>query len=245
MPSALVSLVAAAAFFVLLHLGIAETRLRDGFVRMMGEGLYFGLFSAASLGSLIWLAMAYGAAAAGPYASVWGHVRAARWLGLLLVGLGFVLGVAGLLTKNPTAVGGARMLEGAWSAPALLRITRHPFLWGVVLWALAHLIFNGDVPSLIFFGAFFAVALLGTISIDRKRARLFGAHWESFAQETSDVPGAALIAGRTRLRPRALPWLKFLVGLLVFGALLHWHARLFGVSPLPPMGVNELVAARN
>ncbi|MGA7260503.1 MAG: NnrU family protein [Stellaceae bacterium] len=33
----------------------------------------------------------------------------------------------------------------------MVRVTRHPFLTGVGLWALVHLIGNGDVASLFFF----------------------------------------------------------------------------------------------
>jgi uncharacterized membrane protein len=146
--------------------------------------------------------------------------------------LGLVLGIAGLLTKNPTAVRGEGALQGGVPVPALLHITRQPFLWGVVLWSSAHLIVNGDLPSLIFFGAFFVVALLGTFTIDAKRKRMLGARWEAFARETSNLPFAALLARRTQVRLQALPWLKFVLGLLVFAAFLVVHERLFGVNPL-------------
>jgi uncharacterized membrane protein len=40
-------------------------------------------------------------------------------------------------------------------APArgIQRVTRHPFLWGVAVWAFVHLIANGDVASLMLFGS--------------------------------------------------------------------------------------------
>jgi uncharacterized membrane protein len=37
---------------------------------------------------------------------------------------------------------------------------RHPMLWGVILWAFAHLIVNGDLASLILFGGLGAWAVL-------------------------------------------------------------------------------------
>jgi uncharacterized membrane protein len=46
----------------------------------------------------------------------------------------------------------------------------HPFLTGVGLWALVHLIGNGDVASLVFFATWAIVALAGTVSIDEKLA---------------------------------------------------------------------------
>jgi uncharacterized membrane protein len=42
----------------------------------------------------------------------------------------------------------------------------------VGLWALVHLIDNGDVVSLVFFVTWAIVALAGTVSIDTKRRRL-------------------------------------------------------------------------
>jgi uncharacterized membrane protein len=69
------------------------------------------------------------------------------------------------------------------------------------LWAVLHLIANGDVASFIFFGAFAVTALAGTVSIDAKRRRALGPAWQSFAAQTSIVPFAAIAAGRTRFDP--------------------------------------------
>src|SRR6201993_4566629 len=105
-----------------------------------------------------------------------------------------LLVVIGLTTPNPTSIA----QEGRVGQPpqGIVRITRHPFLTGVGLWALVHLIGNGDVASLVFFATWAIVALAGTVSIDRKRQRLLGAAWEPFAAQTSIVPFAAIAAGR-------------------------------------------------
>jgi uncharacterized membrane protein len=86
----------------------------------------------------------------------------------------------------------------------MVRVTRHPFLTGVGLWALVHLVANGDVASFIFFGALGFVALAGTVSIDTKRRRAFGPAWESFAAQTSIISFAAIAAGRTHFNPREI-----------------------------------------
>jgi uncharacterized membrane protein len=150
-----------------------------------------------------------------------------------VVALAFVLGLQGLLIRNPTAVQqeGAIGREGA--VHGVLRITRHPFLWGVVLWSGFHLLTNGDLASVIFFGTFFVVALLGTFSIDAKLRRRLGAAWDAFAAKTSNVPFAAAIAGRNPLNiGESLGW-RFWLALLIFVALLFAHSHLFGVSPFP------------
>jgi uncharacterized membrane protein len=60
-----------------------------------------------------------------------------------------LLVVIGLTTPNPTAFA----QEGRVGQPpqGIVRVTRHPFLTGVGLWALVHRIGNGDVASLVFF----------------------------------------------------------------------------------------------
>src|SRR5437764_10564289 len=98
-----------------------------------------------------------------------------------------LLVVIGLTTPNPTAIAQENRL--AQPPQGIVRVTRHPFLTGVGLWALVHLIGNGDVASLVFFAVWAVVALAGTVSIDRKRRRLLGAAaWEPFAAQTSIVP---------------------------------------------------------
>ena len=61
----MLNLIAAAAFFVLLHLLVSGTRLRGALVGAIGEGPYMGLFSLASVGALAWLIVAFAAARGG------------------------------------------------------------------------------------------------------------------------------------------------------------------------------------
>src|SRR5262249_31595264 len=64
-----------------------------------------------------------------------------------------------------------------------------------------HLIVNGDLASLILFGSLLVLALGGTAAIDAKRRRSFGEQWMQFAAVTSNVPFAAIVAGKNRLGP--------------------------------------------
>ena len=84
--------------------------------------------------------------------------------------------VAKRATSAPPAkvTGGERLLEGDDPATGILRITRHPFLWGGLIWAVTHFIANGDLASLVLFGGFVVLTIAGPISIDRKRARKLG-----------------------------------------------------------------------
>ncbi|MBF8254458.1 MAG: NnrU protein, partial [Deltaproteobacteria bacterium] len=93
--------------------------------------------------------------------------------------------------------------------------------------------FNGDLGSVIFFGTFLVLALLGPASIDRKRKRIYGADWDRFAAVTSNVPFLAIAQGRNSLMIGELGWWRIILVVAVYGFFLHMHQVLFGVSPLP------------
>lgn len=227
------NLIAAAAFFVLIHLLVAGTRVRDAITGRIGENAYMGLFSLASIGGLVWLIMAYGQARGMAWnVAYWGVTPAARHLQIVLQLIALLLLVPGITTPNPTSV----RQEGALDKPnvvsGMVRISRHPFLWGVAIWALGHLLVNGDRASLILFGAMLALAVFGTSSIDAKRKRKLGESWDAFAAQTSNVPFAAIVAGRQSLKLGEIGWWRIALAVVVWAALLMGHAHLFGVSAL-------------
>ncbi len=222
-------LVLSALFFVVLHLGVAGTRLRDVAVRRLGAGGYAAGFSAASLAGLVWLVNAYKGA---PYLETWGALEWWKPFAIALMLPAFLLAVVGLTTPNPTAVAQEGRLAEA--PVGIVRITRHPFLVGVGLWAVVHLVGNGDLASAVLFGALAIVCVAGTVSIDAKRRRLLGAErWEPFAAQTSIVPFAALVQGRTTLDPRQLATWQLGAAVLAYALMLGGHAHLVGVSPFP------------
>ena len=226
----MISLVLAAAFFVGIHVFISGTKLRDTLVAQLGAQGFQGFFSLLSLVGLVWLGIAYGRA---PSIVLWGKALAFRPAAMVLVLLAFVFAGVGLTTTSPTAVGGEAQLDQAEAARGILRITRHPFLWGVALWALTHLILNGDAASLVLFGSLLLLALVGPPSIDAKRQRLFGSKWARFAAVTSNVPFVAIVQGRNVLKLGELGLWRIGVGLAAYVALLLSHHWLFGVSAFP------------
>jgi uncharacterized membrane protein len=221
------SLILAALFFIGIHLGISGTRLRDRTIAALGPGGYSAAFSIASVAGLVWLILAYRWA---PYLPTWGLLLWWRPIAILLMLPATLLVVIGLVTPNPTAVAQEKRL--AEPPTGILRITRHPFLTGVSLWALVHLIGNGDVASLVFFAAFAIVGLAGTVSIDAKRLRLAGAAWPAFAAATSIVPFAAIAAGRNRFRPGEIGAWRWIAGLVVYALLLGGHGPIIGIPLL-------------
>jgi uncharacterized membrane protein len=232
------SLFVAACFFVGIHLFVSGTGLRDRLVARLGERVYLVLFSIASGIGLIWLIRAWLRATRGtvvaPPETLQLWLLPVSWRPILavVVGIAFLFVVVGLTTPSPTAAGGEGRLASPDPATGILRITRHPFLIGVGIWAVVHLIANGDTASLVFFGAFLILAVTGPVSIDRKRARKHGESWTSFARMTSIVPFAAIASGRNRLVLSEVGLWRPLAAIAIFACILAFHARIFGVAAL-------------
>jgi len=224
------SLIAACAFFLLIHLGVSGTRVRDRLVARLGEGPYRGAFSLASLAGIVWLTYAYRRA---PTVELWGLLLGLRPAASVVVFVGVLLVVLGLSSPNPTSVGMEGTLgRGSDAARGITRITRHPFLWGIALWALAHAVVNGDFASLALFGSLLLLSLAGTASIDAKLRRQRGDQWQQFAARTSAVPFAAIVAGRNQLGPalREIGIVRPLIAVGVYIAIFMLHGRF--IAPL-------------
>jgi uncharacterized membrane protein len=222
----MLDLIAASAFFLLIHFGVSGTKLRDALTARLGAGPYRGAFALASVVGLVWMIYAYRHA---PTVALWGPLLGLRPVVYLIVFIAFLFAVIGLATPSPTGVGmEAKLALGPDIVHGMVRITRHPFLWGVALWALMHLTVNGDLASLILFGSLLVLALGGTASIDAKRRRNFGEQWARFAHVTSDIPFAAIIGGRNRLWP-ALAEIGFwrpLAAIIAYAVAFYLHGRL-------------------
>lgn len=222
----MLNLIVASAYFLLIHFGVSGTRLRDGLVARLGAGPYRGAFALASLIGLVWMSYAFRHA---PAVELWGLLLGFRPAASVLVFIAFLFVVIGITTPSPTRVGmESKVGQGPEAARGMVRITRHPFLWGVALWALVHLVVNGDLASLILFGSLFVLAVGGTFSIDAKRRRSFGEQWTRFANVTSDFPFAAIAAGRNRLGLALVEigvW-RPVVATLVYVAAFYLHGRL-------------------
>jgi uncharacterized membrane protein len=230
----MLSLIAAALFFILLHLLVSGTRLRDVLIARIGQGPYMGLFVLASFAGLGWLGYAYAMARGETWnAAYWGVTPATRHIQIALQLLAFLLIVPGLMTPNPTSVRQEGALERPDVIKGMLRITRHPFLWGVAIWALGHLLVNGERASIILFGAMLILAIYGTASIDAKRKRALGAAWDGFAAQTSNVPFGAILSGRQKLSLGEIGVVKVVVAVAVWAALLFGHPYAFGVAAMP------------
>lgn len=222
--------------FVLLHIGVSSTGLRARIVRLIGEGPYRGLFSLASLALLAWMIHSYNGMRADPFdplnASLWQPPDWLHWPAVVLAFLGVWLAAAGVLTPGPTLAGfEKRALEAEEPARGVLRITRHPFLWGAALWAAGHLLANGERFAVMLFGALGVMVIFGARSIDRKGRARSGEAWDRFEEATSNLPFAAIAQGRNRLALGEIGW-RGLAGLAIAVIVILAHQFAFGVMVL-------------
>jgi uncharacterized membrane protein len=211
------------ALFVATHLGLSHDPIRSGLVAKIGEWPFRGLYSLISFLTL------------GPVAVLWWqnrHLGAILWelpfwteriVAAVLVFCGLFLLFQLLAAPSP-----AGMMPAKNEARGVLRITRHPMNMGLALWGLAHLLANGTVGDVAFFGCFVVVGVLGPYHQDSRLKRSKGESYVDFCRETSVLPFAAILGGRNRLAIDELSFPLAFISIAVFVALLVFHSRFFG-----------------
>lgn len=217
--------------FLALHMIPAIPALRGRIIARIGRRAYLIIYSLVSLLALAWL---IAATLQLDYIPLWDAAPWQAHVTLTLMPIAFILLFAGLFSPNPLSI---TMRGGGTRPGAVTTITRHPVLWGFALWAASHILPNGDVRSVLLFGALLAFALLGMLTADRRAHRRLGDDWGPIAATTSVVPFAAVLAGRTRLRwDWPLTAALLLSVALTATLLLGVHAALFSVDPLALAG---------
>jgi uncharacterized membrane protein len=174
---------------------------RAALIARVGEGPYKGLYAALSIAGFVLIAVGFGRYRAAGYIPVWDPPVWTRHLALLLVWPAFIMVVA------------------AYVPGRIKQTLKHPMLAGVKLWAVAHLLANGDLGSILLFGAILIWAILARISVKRR-------------DEVRDHGGPATFPAGPRndliaIAVGTVIWLAFLFQL---------HTWLIGVPVLPRVG---------
>jgi len=225
MDSNLILLIIAVSLFVGGH-ELLSHPLRAPLVARIGEKGFLGVYAVVALGSLLWAGELWKAIPPDRLWLVpgWAYAAAAA-----LMLLAFVLFVGSVAAPNP-ALMGAPAPSGA-KPRGVQGITRHPMMWAFALWAMVHMIMSADSRTLVLAGGILVLALLGSAMQDRKKAAAIPGYAAHIAA-TSFVPFARLLSGRA---PLASAWpgaAAFIVGLVLWAAMLHFHVQIIGVSPL-------------
>ena len=184
---------------IVLFLGIHLIRvvapgLRTSMIASLGESGWKIAYSVASIVTLVILI--YGFGQARDMTPIWSPPFWMSHITILLMLFAMICLVASLLPAGHIAVR-----------------TKHPMVLSVKIWALAHLLSNGDGVAILLFAAFLAWGVILRISLKRRER-----------------------AGEITLRPfvsAKYDLYAIIIGVIVW-ALIIWklHAWIIGVSPL-------------
>ena len=190
------ALMVAVTVFVGGHFFLSSVAVRGPVIKALGVNGFRLAYSALALGGLAWTIVAYSAA---PHNPLWADSPGLRHLPLLVMPFACILLVCGLTTQNVTMLAGEKYLEGPRPLWGIVTVTRHPFLWGTGLWAVAHFLANGDEASVILFGGMAILSFGGMAHIDMRRRAAPSFHLPC-------PPGRFYRLGRrNRLAVQALP----------------------------------------
>ncbi len=167
----------------------ATPGLRQRIIDQVGADPYKGLFSLAIVASIVLMVIGW---RSGPASIIYAPPVWGRSAALVLMFVALVLLAASGVPTN------------------IKRALRHPQLTSVCVWAIAHLLANGDSHSVVLFGGIGAWALVSMLAINRRE------------QDWQPPP---TVSATAEIKP-------IVGGLVVYVVLLFAHQYLFGVSPL-------------
>ena len=136
--------------FLAPHVLTAYRTERQRVVDRLGEGPYKIVYSLISAVGIVLIAYGFGVYRSTGWIDVWYPPAWTRHVAAALVWPAIICIVA------------------AYSPGRIKIALKHPFLVGIKLWAVAHLIANGDLGSIILFGAILAWAVFDRISLKRR-----------------------------------------------------------------------------
>ena len=165
MVGSLDALFTATVLFVGGHFLLSSMPIRLVLIQRLGETRFLAGYSIAMLVVFAWMILAYSRAPADP---LWQTPGALLWLPAVAMPAALFLIVCGLTTPSPTIAGAAPAQTGRDLTRGIIRITRHPFLNGMSLWAAAHLIVNGDTRAVILFAGILILSVYGMFRIDKR-----------------------------------------------------------------------------
>ena len=221
-------LIASCIAFLALHMGISSTPLRGMLSNILGQRGYLAFYSLLAIASLSAMIYYYGSLEHTQY--VWLPNPISYKITKVIVLFAIVLLVMGTMIKNPTAV----MMEAAINqeVAGILKITRHPTQWAILLFSIGHLIANGDMASIWFFGTLAVMSGVGMLAMDNRKKANQDERWLAFYASTSTLPFAALLSGKTKLKLSELNWIAAGIGVALYGSAYWLHDMVSGGTSL-------------
>ena len=222
---ALAMLILMSVLFAVTHIGMSHDPLRARLVEQIGPKGFQGVYSLVSFitfGGAVWIFA--GHRKLGPVLWTMSH-----WfypVVYLLMLAAFLLLV--LSMRNPSPAG---MVGGKMEARGVLKITRHPMNMSLACFALAHVIANGSLGDVFFFGSIFVVGFFGPYHQDRRKVREKGEEYVAFQNRTGVLPFAAILQGKARFEKNDVNIPFTIIAVVAFVAAILFHEDLFGIRP--------------
>ena len=132
------------------HVFVTFREHRSSLIAHLGQGGYRALFSVVSLVGLALIVWGYGAYRAHEWVQIWSPPAFMRHITVGLMLISVILFTAAFLPSHIKAK------------------VHHPMLAGIKTWALAHLLSNGDLGSMLLFGSFLAWGVYARIAAKRR-----------------------------------------------------------------------------
>ena len=145
----LLVLIVGLVVFLGAHTFVTARELRRDAMNRLGKA-YWLLFALASLAGVLLIAWGFSLYRASGWIDIWSPPRSLRHLSIGLMWFSVVLVTAAYLPGH------------------IKKWAKHPMLAGVKTWALAHLIANGDLGSIVLFGSFLGWAVYARIAVKRR-----------------------------------------------------------------------------
>ncbi len=171
---------------IAIHLLPSVQPLRNQLINRLGLWPYKGLFAIIALTGLI---LVINGMSSAEEILVWNSPSWSQSLALIIMPISLILIVAAYLPSN------------------IKRITPHPMLWGVSIWAVVHILSNSDLNTLILSGAIGVYALFDIMSANIRGAKV---------SENALSPAKDIIV--------------IVVGLVLYSLALIFHEHISGVA---------------
>jgi uncharacterized membrane protein len=136
--------------FVAAHVFVTRRAARAALIARIGFVPYRGLFSLVAIVALVLIVWGFGHYLHNEFRPVWTPPTWMRHVTVALVWPAIIL------------------MTAAYIRGDIYRKLKHPFLAGVKLWAVAHLLSNGDLGGIILFGSILAWAVYDRISLKHR-----------------------------------------------------------------------------
>ncbi|ABG31319.1 NnrU family protein [Roseobacter denitrificans] len=210
------------ALFFATHSIPVRPPVKKRLVRHLGAKGFTTAYSALSLCILALLIWAAGQA---PFVLLWAEAawhRPAILVGMLAACL---ILAASIGQPNPFSFGGRDNDAFDPTDCGIIGYMRHPLLSVLALWALLHVLANGDLAHVLLFGTLGLFAYVGPRIIDARNRRDMGAEaWEALVGETRR---------QRRIRvPSPAMMLRLGAGVILYLVLVFLHPVVIGVPVL-------------